>query len=186
MPLGFIVPAVAIVILVLTTTLILLSRYRKCPSDKILVKYGAFIGNGESAEVIHGGGTYVWPIIQESTFISLAPITIDIPVERLFPQEAKLHYVPGKFTVGVSVEPKLMHNAAERLLGLEIEEIGEIAREIIIGQLRYTVEPLIRDATDKGREGLLGDREGLFRAVRANVEPELNKVGLYLINFDII
>ena len=61
--------------------LFLASRYRRCPSDKILVVYGS-VGNDRAAKCIHGGGSLVWPVIQDSAYLSLTPITMNIPLEN--------------------------------------------------------------------------------------------------------
>jgi flotillin len=86
--------------------------------------------------------------------------------------------VPSTFTVGISTNPAIMHNAAERLLELRPQEIEAMAREIIFGQLRLTVASLTIEQINQ-------DRESFLEAIRKNVEPELNKIGLYLINVNI-
>lgn len=47
--------------------------------------------------------------------------------------------VPSRFTVGISTEQGVMQNAAERLLGLSLASIQELAKDIIFGQLRLVV-----------------------------------------------
>lgn len=157
--------------------LFLASRYRRCPSDKILVIYGS-VGSDRASKCIHGGGALVWPVIQDSAFLSLTPITMSIPLENaLSHQNIRIH-VPSTFTVGVSTQPAIMQNAAERLLGLNSGAIDEMAQEIIFGQLRLTVASLTIEEINQDREKFLAE-------IRRNVEPELNKIGLYLINVNI-
>lgn len=173
---GWVVLAVAFAVLVTSTILFLASRYKRCPSDQILVVYGKV--GGQSARCIHGGGTLVWPLIQDSEYLSLTPITISIPLKNaLSLQNIRIH-VPSTFTVGISTDPVIMTNAAERLLGLHQNAIEEMAREIIFGQLRLTVASLTIEQINQ-------DRESFLASVRRNVEPELNKIGLYLINVNI-
>ena len=173
---GWIVLTIAFAILVTSTILFLASRYKRCPSDQILVVYGRV--GGQSARCIHGGGALVWPLIQDSEYLSLTPITISIPLKNaLSLQNIRIH-VPSTFTVGVSTDPVIMTNAAERLLGLNQPAIEEMAREIIFGQLRLTVASLTIEQINQ-------DRESFLASVRRNVEPELNKIGLYLINVNI-
>ncbi|MFW2478014.1 MAG: flotillin family protein, partial [Sediminibacterium sp.] len=50
------------VIVLFVTISALLARYKRCPSDKILVVYGKT--GGSSAKCVHGGGTFIWPVIQ--------------------------------------------------------------------------------------------------------------------------
>ena len=70
---------IALLIVVFFTFIFLASRYKRCPSDKILVIFGK-VGEGQSAECIHGGGTLVWPLIQDYAYLDLTPMTINIPL----------------------------------------------------------------------------------------------------------
>lgn len=153
------------------------SRYKRCPSDKILVIYGR-VGKGQSAKCIHGGGAFIWPLIQGCSYMSLTPVTISIPLQNALSLQNIRINVPSTFTVGISTDPAIMNNAAVRLLGLPIERIEEMSREIIFGQLRLTVASLTIEQINQ-------DRESFLEAIRKNVEPELNKIGLYLINVNI-
>ncbi|MBN1568391.1 MAG: flotillin family protein [Acidobacteria bacterium] len=153
------------------------SRYKRCPSDKILVVFGK-VGTGRSARCIHGGGTMVWPIVQDYAFLSLTPMTIGIPLKNALSMQNIRIDVPSSFTVGVSTDPAIMTNAAERLLHLGFKEIEQMAGEIIFGQLRLTVASLTIEQINQ-------DRESFLESIRKNVEPELNKIGLYLINVNI-
>ena len=173
---GWLFFILAFVIIVTSTIIFLASRYRRCPSDAILVVYGKV--GGDSARCIHGGGTFVWPLIQESAYVSLTPITISIPLQNALSLQNIRVNVPSTFTVGISIDPAVMNNAAERLLGLAPPEIEQLAREIIFGQLRLTVASLTIEQINQ-------DRESFLESIRKNVEPELNKVGLYLINVNI-
>ncbi|HOE95980.1 MAG TPA: SPFH domain-containing protein [Candidatus Sumerlaeota bacterium] len=176
--LGFWVVLIVIVIVLLFSTIAFLaSRYRRCPSDRILVIFGK-VGTGQSARCIHGGGTFVWPLIQDYMYLSLVPMTISIPLKNALSLQNIRIDVPSTFTVGVSTQPEIMNNAAERLLTLRRQEIEDMAREIIFGQLRLTVASLTIEQINQ-------DRESFLEAIRKNVEPELNKIGLYLINVNI-
>jgi flotillin len=168
---------VAFIIIVVFLVVFLASRYKRCPSDKILVVYGK-VGEGRSSRCIHGGAALVWPLIQDYSYMSLTPITINIPLRNALSLQNIRIDVPSTFTVGVSTEPGTMQNAAERLLQLRFSEIEDMAREIIFGQLRLTVASLTIEQINQ-------DRESFLTSIRKNVEPELNKIGLYLINVNI-
>jgi flotillin len=157
--------------------LFMLFRYKRCPSDMILVVYGS-VGQGQSAKCIHGGGTLVLPLLQDYAFLSLTPMTISIPLENALSLQNIRINVPSTFTIGISTNPKIMTNAAERLLNLNPRAIENMVKEIIFGQLRLTVASLTIEQINQ-------DREKFLEFIRQNVEPELNKVGLYLINVNI-
>lgn len=168
---------IAFLFLLVMTLSFLASRFKRCPSDKILVIYGR-VGGNQSAECIHGGGTLVWPLIQDYSYMDLTPMTINIPLQNALSMQNIRINVPSTFTVGVSTEPGIMNNAAERLLNLPQKEIEEMAKEIIFGQLRLTVASLTIEQINQ-------DREKFLEEIRKNVAPELNKIGLYLINVNI-
>ena len=157
--------------------ILLVTRYKRCASDEILVVYGR-VGGGKASRCIHGGATLVWPLIQDWKKLSLIPMTINIPLTNALSQENIRINVPSTFTVGISTDPLIMNNAAERLLHLQPNQIESMASEIIFGQLRLTVASLtIRQIN--------ADRDRFFELIRENVGHELNKLGLNLINVNI-
>lgn len=172
-----VVTIVAFVAIILSTAAFFASRYKRCPSDMVLVIYGK-VGTGQSSRCIHGGGAFVWPLIQECRFLSLTPMTIAIDLKNALSKQNIRIDVPSTFTVGISTDMGVMNNAAERMLGLTPREIEEMSREIIFGQLRLTVASLTIEEINQ-------DRERFLESIRENVEPELNKIGLYLINVNI-
>ena len=168
---------VVVVAILFSALMVFAARFKRCPSDKILVVYGR-TQKGQFARCNHGGGVFVMPLIQDCAYLDLIPMTIGIPLENALSLQNIRVNVPSTFTVGVSTEPDVMANAAERLLGLKKEAIQDMVREIIFGQLRLTVASLTIEQINQ-------DRESFLEAIRKNVEPELNKVGLYLINVNI-
>ncbi|MFT5780216.1 MAG: flotillin [Crocinitomicaceae bacterium] len=155
----------------------LLSRYKRCPSDKILVVYGKTNSEG-SAKCVHGGAAFIWPIIQAYSFLNLTPISIEVNlINALSKQNIRVN-VPSRFTIGISTEPSIMQNAAERLLGLSQSAVQELAQEIIFGQLRLVVASM-------DIEEINTDRDKFLSHITHSVEAELKKVGLKLINVNI-
>ena len=173
-------PLIAITFAVLFFFIILITfirRYKRCPSDRVLVVYGK-VGSGNSAKCIHGGASFIWPVIQDYEFLDLTPISIEVNlVNALSKQNIRVN-VPSRFTIGVSTEPGVMQNAAERLLGLGLSEIQELAMEIIFGQLRLVVASM-------DIEEINSDRDKFLANISHSVETELKKVGLKLINVNI-
>ena len=152
-------------------------RYRRCPSDKILVVYGKVSG-GKSAHCHHGGAAFVWPIIQDYQYLDLTPLPIDIRLEGALSKQNIRVNTPSTFTVGISTEPGIMENAAERMLGLNMEHIKELAKDIIFGQMRVVIATM-------DIEEINADRDKLIQNISMGVEVELKKVGLRLINVNV-
>ena len=169
-------PIVGIVVLVVLFAAVI-NRYRRCPSDKILVIYGGS-GSKKSAKCVHGGGAFVWPIIEDYAYLSLTPISIDANLTNALSRQNIRVDVPCRFTVGISTDEECMTAAAERLLGLSAQQIQELARDILFGQLRLVIATM-------SIEELNSDRDKFLEAISSNVEVELKKIGLRLINVNV-
>lgn len=160
----------------------ILSRYRKCPSDKVLVIYGKVgsdkTGQTRSAKCIHGGAAFIVPVLQSYQYMDLTPISINVDLRNALSKQNIRVDVPSRFTVGISTEAQIMHNAAERLLGLKLGEIQELAKDIILGQLRLVIATM-------DIEEINSDRDKFLLSVSNNVEIELKKIGLRLINVNV-
>ena len=166
-----------IVVVLFVTFSAILRRYRRCPSDKILVIYGK-TGKNNSAKCIHGGAAFIWPVFQSYSYLDLTPISIECNLTNALSKQNIRVDVPCRFTVGISTEPEVMTNAAERLLGLRPEDIQNIATDILFGQLRLVIATM-------DIEEINADRDKFLAAVSQNVEAELRKIGLKLINVNV-
>ncbi len=174
---------ILIVVAVLFVTFAaILKRYRRCPSDKILVIYGKTgknrTGSISSAKCIHGGAAFIWPVFQDYALLDLKPISIECNLTNALSKQNIRVDVPCRFTVGISTEPEVMTNAAERLLGLSSDSIQNVATDILFGQLRLVIATM-------DIEEINADRDKFLASVSANVEAELRKIGLKLINVNV-
>ncbi|MEX2140610.1 MAG: SPFH domain-containing protein, partial [Pirellulales bacterium] len=153
------------------------SRYKRCPSNRVLVIYGR-TGAGNVARPIHGGAKLVWPLIQDYAYMSLEPINIEIPLRGALSIENIRVNVPSVFTVAIGTTPEVMNNAAIRLLGLNTAAIEKQAEEIIFGQMRQVIASMRIEDINR-------DRDTFLEHVQSSLEPELKKIGLVLINVNI-
>ena len=172
----------AVVLILVAAVMFFAQRYKRCPPDQIMVIYGrtekTAEGRPRPSRTLHGGAALVWPLIQDYAYISLKPMTINIDLKGALSLQNIRINVPSTFTIGVSTEPTIMANAAERLLGFKMDDIEEMAREIIFGQLRLTVATLTIEQINQ-------DRDAFLELIQKNVGAEMRKVGLYLINVNI-
>ena len=171
-----------IVVVLFVTFTAVLKRYKRCPSDKIMVIYGKTgknrSGSISSARCVHGGASFIWPVFQDYAFLDLKPISIECNLTNALSKQNIRVDVPCRFTVGISTEADSMTNAAERLLGLSIDNIQNIATDILFGQLRLVIATM-------DIEEINADRDKFLAAVSQNVEAELRKIGLKLINVNV-
>jgi len=172
-PLLIIVVAVVVTFVTISA---LVSRYKRCPSDKILVIYGRT--GGTSARCVHGGGAFIWPVIQGFAFLDLKPLSIEANLTNALSRQNIRVDVPCRFTIAISTESDSMNTAAERLLGLSAEQIQELAKDILFGQLRLVIATMTI-------EEINSDRDKFLDNISKNVDSELKKIGLKLINVNV-
>lgn len=175
MPSEFIFIIVAVIVIFILIAAIA-SRYKRCPSDKILVVYGKT--GGSSAKCVQGGGAFIWPVIQDYAFLDLKPISIEANLTSALSKQNIRVDVPCRFTIAISTEKDNMNNAAERLLGLSTAQIQELAKDILFGQLRLVIATMMI-------EEINSDRDKFLDNISKNVDTELRKIGLKLINVNV-
>ena len=156
--------------------MIFVRRYKRCPSNKILVVYGRTAGG--AAKCVHGGAAFVWPLFQAYDYLDLEPFVVPIDLSNALSQENIRVSVPTTVTAAVSNQPGIMQNAAIRLLGLATQQIQTLATDIIIGQMRAVIATMRIEDINRDRQAFMGK-------VNEAVAVELEKVGLAVINVNI-
>ena len=172
---------VALIVFLLPFIFILI-RTKKCPSDKIMVIYGMVKPKDKSkygAVCIHGGAKFIWPIVQAYQFLDLTPINITVEIKNALSKTNSNISVLARFSVGISTEPEVMQNAAERLLGLSQQEIHEMAMDIIIGQIRFVVSTMEFEEINQ-------DRDSFLNKIVEKLTPVIGLIGLRLINVNLL
>ena len=178
-----------VAVLVILTLIGLMSRYRRCASDEILVvfgKTGKKVGINPStgkkeitilpSKIIHGGGTFVFPVIQDWKKMSLKPIQIQTEVLGVSSQMIKVK-IPVTLTTGIGTTDVLMQNAASRFLTAKPEEISAQITDILIGEMRALMATMTIEEINADRIKFLGN-------AKEDIETELNKVGFSIININ--
>lgn len=173
----FVLASMALALLLLGFVILIVKRYKRCPSNRILVIYGK-VASGQSARCLHGGGAFVWPLIQDYAFLTLDPMQIEIPLRGALSAENIRVNVPSVFTVAIGTEATVMQTAAIRLLGLDTRQVMKQAEDIILGQLRQVIASMTIEDINRNRDKFLD-------SVQSSLTPELEKIGLLLINVNI-
>lgn len=156
-------------------------------SDEILVVFGKAgkkkvvnekTGKTEEvilpSKIIHGGGTFVMPVIQDWAKMSLKPIQIQ--VEGVSSQMIKVR-IPVTLTTGIGTDQVLMQNAASRFLTAKTSEISDQIKDILIGEVRSLMATMTIEEINADRIKFIGK-------AKENIETELNKVGFSIININ--
>ncbi len=169
---------ISLLVIALGTIIFFFSRYKKCPSDRILVIYGKTGGGGRSSNCMHGGAAFIWPVIQAYEFLDLTPIKLDIKEQKFSQSDGTTIKLPARCTVGISTERGVMANAAERLLGQQLESVKDLAEDIIQSSITHVMD----------RTGSIINNSAKIEAIdaiEARAALELTKVGLKIISMEL-
>lgn len=166
-----------IVLLVILTVFGLLSRYRKCPSDQLLVVFGKLAGNKKAAKVYPGGGVFVWPFIQDYKTMSMLPF--QIPSHVVGPDKGMVTtHVDIALTTGISADPTNQLNAVNRFLTAKPSEIQDQIKTILDGAIRDIVASM-------PIEDLNSNRDKFKEEVFSSLADKLTKIGYEIIDINI-
>ena len=172
-----VIAVILLAMMAMTMLFALMKQYKRCPSNRILVIFGKTTGKSPS-RTIHGGAHFVIPLLQSYGYISLEPVQIEVPLRGALSMENIRVNVPSVFTVAVGTQQQVMQNAAIRLYGMSSADVRQQAEEIIFGQLRQVIASMQIEDINR-------DRDTFLQHIQTSLEPELNKVGLLLINVNI-
>lgn len=172
----------ALVILVVLTFIGLMSRYRKCPSNKMLIVFGKAgkdnKGNAVPAKIIHGGGCFVWPIIQDYEYLSTLPIQISTQATDILSEQNINVSFPVNLTVGIDTASEAHKQAAaSRLLGIPEKDLKVLLTNNLLGGLRAVVATLKIEEVNK-------DRNKFLEAAAQAIAPSLDELGLKIIDLN--
>ncbi len=173
---------IVLALMLFTQFIIMISRYKKCPSDKIMVIYGKVgvdkDGKQRSCKCMHGGASFIVPVFQAYEFLDLNPIPIKVDLIGALSSKEESININARYMVGISTDSGVMQNAAERLLGLKTSDIHDLSQDIIFGQMRIIISKTEFAVIWKNRDEFINK---LCDAI----ENELRKIGLRLINVNI-
>lgn len=173
---------VALVVLIVLTFIGLMSRYRKCPSNKMLIVFGKAgkdsSGNSVPAKIIHGGGCFVWPIIQDYEYLSTLPIQISTQATDILSEQNINVSFPVNLTVAIDTSSEAHKQAAaSRLLGIPEDDLKVLLTNNLLGGLRAVVATLKIEEVNK-------DRNKFLEAAAQAIAPSLDELGLKIIDLN--
>jgi flotillin len=167
---------VGIVVVVILLIVVFASRYRTVKADQAMIVTGALTRDG--MKIVKAGGTFVWPIVQNATFLSLQVQTLDVRTPEVYTMHGVPVMVDGVAQIKIKGDLESIATAAEQFLEKPDEELKSIATQTMEGHLRailgrMTVEDVYRN------------REEFARNVQEVAASDLNKMGLQIVSFTI-
>lgn len=166
----YIVPAVVVLLLLL----LFFSGYLKAPPDTAYI----ISGLGRKRILIGRAGWRV-PFFERVDKLSLRIMQVDVKTSEAVPTNEFINVtVDGVANVKISSDPELLKLAAEALLGKRPEELIGLVTQVLEGNMREIVGSV-------GLKEMVQDRQGVARKITENVVPDMRKLGLEVVNFNI-
>lgn len=174
-----IIGTIALIIVIVFIAITLLSSYRKSGPNEVLIITGGFLHgpfvqeNPEThskVKVVKGGGTFVWPIIQQAEIQNMDTFSIDVDVRNIMTIDAVPVNASANAVLRVGSDPKMIATASEKILGLSPEDREAQMQNIVRGSLREALSTMTPKAAN--------DRKQFADNVLGATTETFNKMGL--------
>ena len=170
---------------ILLVALNLISRWmiRICRPNEMLVVTGSRSNQGQQGMkgyrvVANGGWTFVKPILETARRMDVTLLPVLVEVKNAYSKGGTPLNIQAIANVKVSSEPEVRNNAIERFLGRNPEEIVQVARENLEGNLRSVLAQLTPEQVNE-------DRLRFAERIAEDVGDDLRRLGLQLDTFKI-
>lgn len=162
-----------IVVVVLLIVLVLCSYTKAGPDEAIMIS-----GLGKR-KILRGQAGWKLPFLQRKDKLSLKVFQVDIKTRESIPTNEFINInVDGVANLKISSDPALLERAFEATLGMNQEDLIEQVKQVLEGNMREIVGTV-------GIRQLVQDRKGVASKVMENVVPDMEKLGIELVNFNI-
>ena len=170
---------------ILLVALNLISRWmiRICRPNEMLVVTGSRSNQGQQGikgyrVVANGGWTFVKPILETARRMDVTLLPVMVEVKNAYSKGGTPLNIQAIANVKVSSEPEVRNNAIERFLGRDREEIVQVARENLEGNMRSVLAQLTPEEVNE-------DRLRFAERIAEDVGDDLRRLGLQLDTFKI-
>ena len=168
MLIGIIVAVIALFVL------LLLAGYMKAPPDTAYIVSG--LGK---RKILIGKAGWRLPFFTRLDKLSLRVMQVDVKTSEAVPTSEFINVtVDGVANIKVSSNPALLERAAESLMGMRREELIFLVTQVLEGNMREIVGSV-------GLKEMVQDRQGVARKITENVLPDMEKLGIEVVNFNI-
>lgn len=172
---GFLSPAVIIaVIAAILVVVLFILGYLKAPPDTAYI----ISGLGKKRILIGKAGWRV-PFFERVDRLSLRVMQVDVKTSEAVPTNEFINVtVDGVANIKISSNAALLERASEALLGMRQEELISLVTQVLEGNMREIVGSV-------GLKEMVQDRQGVAKKITENVVPDMEKLGIEVVNFNI-
>ncbi len=167
-------PIIPIVVAVLLVVILFVMGYLKAPPDTAYI----ISGLGKKRILIGRAGWRI-PFFERVDKLSLRVMQVDVKTSEAVPTNEFINVtVDGVANIKISSDPELLKRAAESLLGMRQTELISLVTQVLEGNMREIVGSV-------GLKEMVQDRQGVAKKITENVVPDMQKLGIEVVNFNI-
>lgn len=171
---GEYIVAIVVAAILLLVILFFAMGYLKAPPDTAYI----ISGTGRKRILIGKAGWRI-PFLERVDKLSLQVMTVDVKTSEAVPTHEFINVmVDGVANVKISSDPELLPRAAEALLGMRQQDLIAMVTQVLEGNMREIVGSV-------GLKEMVQDRQGVAKKITENVVPDMNKLGIEVVNFNI-
>ncbi|MBQ8351388.1 MAG: flotillin family protein [Clostridia bacterium] len=164
--------AIVVAVLVLV---IFVAGYLKAPPDTAYI----ISGLKKTRRILIGRAGWHVPFFERVDRLSLKVMQVDIKTTEAVPTCEFINVsVDGVANIKISSKPELLARAAESLLGMRHTDLTSLVTQVLEGNMREIVGSV-------GLKDMVQDRQGVAKQITENVVPDMEKLGIEVVNFNI-
>ncbi|WP_166246085.1 flotillin family protein [Paenibacillus turpanensis] len=185
MPDFLIIPAVVVGVIIVFG-LAFWARYKTVGPDEAMIVTGSFLGSknvlsdesGRSVKIVRGGGAFIWPVFQQSEFLSLLSHKLDVSTPEVYTEQGVPVMADGVAIIKIGGAVEDVATAAEQFMGKPIEALKSEAQEVLEGHLRAILGSMTVEEVYRNRDKFAQEVQGV-------AAKDLKKMGLQIVSFTI-
>ncbi|MBQ8216194.1 MAG: flotillin family protein [Clostridia bacterium] len=159
---------------VLLIVLFFLAGYLKAPPDTAYIISGL-----RKRRILIGKAGFRVPFFERVDKLSLKVMQVDVKTSEAVPTNEFINVtVDGVANIKISSKPELLERSAEALLGKTHQELTALVTQVLEGNMREIVGSV-------GLKEMVQDRQGVAKKITENVVPDMEKLGIEVVNFNI-
>ena len=159
---------------VILLIVLFISGYVKAAPDTAII-----ISGMGKRKILIGKAGFRWPFLQRIDRLSLRVFQVDIKTDEAIPTSNFINIrVDGVANLKISSDPELLDRAAESILNMSEENLIKQVQQVLQGNMREIVGTV-------DIKKLVQDRQGVANSVKENVVPDMAKMGIEVVNFNI-
>lgn len=171
---GNIAVVIGVIVAVLVLVIVVTGYVKASPDTAYIIS-----GLRKEPKVLIGKAGIKIPFLEKKDELNLQLIPIDVKTSNAVPTADYINInVDAAVNIKISDEPSRLNLAAQNFLNKPVEYIANVAREVLEGNMREIVGRM-------NLEEMVSDRQKFAELVKENSEPDLAKMGLDIVSFNV-